>query len=163
MLSLKETLGYTNDQVLNKFRTLYEFSRPDAEEIARETNRWLWLNARLKADRKEGRQNIPRVLVVHEGMVVLDEYWHTFILHTRDYREFCDSHLGFFIHHSPSFPGFQPPSQEEAEEQLNYICDRVGDETLIKWYEEYPVRYSADVLTKLQRPKQFGRPCEAIT
>ncbi|GAA0606544.1 hypothetical protein GCM10010174_24420 [Kutzneria viridogrisea] len=31
----------------------------------------------------------------------VDLGWHTFILHTRDYAEFCDRVAGHFIHHVP--------------------------------------------------------------
>lgn len=32
----------------------------------------------------------------------VDEIWHEFILHTRDYSEFCNKHLGRFLHHTPN-------------------------------------------------------------
>lgn len=32
---------------------------------------------------------------------MVDLGWHTFILHTRDYHEFCMRHAGRFIHHDP--------------------------------------------------------------
>src|SRR3990167_4156190 len=137
MISLNEVLGNINPRVLNKFRTLYDVTRVDALEVATETNRWLWLNARLNQDRENRVIGIPRVLVIHHGMVIMDEYWHTFVLHTRDYKKFCQDQFGFFIHHSPSSPDFQELNQEETECQLSYIWDVLGEETVVKWYEEY--------------------------
>jgi hypothetical protein len=163
MLSLGEILSYQNDRIINKFRTFYAVSLVEAIEISIETYKWLWLNAQLKEDHKKKHQDIPRILVVHEGMVVMDEFWHTFVLHTREYEAFCKNYLGSFIHHSPSTPNFQPPSLAETEQQLNYICDVLDEETMIKWYEEYPIRYSPKELTKLQKPRLFGQPCEATT
>lgn len=32
---------------------------------------------------------------------LVDIGWHTFLLHTRDYAEFCDRIAGRFIHHEP--------------------------------------------------------------
>jgi hypothetical protein len=32
----------------------------------------------------------------------IDDMWHTFILFTRDYREFCTLHFGRFIDHEPT-------------------------------------------------------------
>lgn len=32
----------------------------------------------------------------------VDEGWHFFILHTKDYADFCQRHLGRFIHHIPT-------------------------------------------------------------
>lgn len=162
MVSLESILEDVDEKVLNKFRTLYDIPQSDAMEIATETNRWLWLNARLKHDKKTGVTGIPHRLLIHEGMVIIDEYWHTYILDTRLYRTFCQDKLGFFIDHSPSSPGFQLPNQEETELQLNYIWDVLGEDTITKWYEEYPTRYSAEILAKLQKPRRFGQPCEVV-
>lgn len=38
---------------------------------------------------------------------LVDIGWHTFILHTRDYADFCQRLAGRFIHHQPD-----PPSEE---------------------------------------------------
>lgn len=32
---------------------------------------------------------------------IIDEVWHAFILHTRDYATFCEEVFGFFVHHNP--------------------------------------------------------------
>ena len=32
----------------------------------------------------------------------LDEVWHNFLLHTRDYQDFCQDHFGRMIHHKPT-------------------------------------------------------------
>lgn len=34
----------------------------------------------------------------------VDHGWHAFILHTREYAEFCDRVAGHFIHHAPEDP-----------------------------------------------------------
>jgi len=31
----------------------------------------------------------------------VDELWHSFILFTPQYKEFCDNIMGFFVHHQP--------------------------------------------------------------
>ena len=31
--------------------------------------------------------------------IVIDEAWHAFILHTKDYEEFCMNSIGRFVHH----------------------------------------------------------------
>lgn len=30
-----------------------------------------------------------------------DEFWHSFLAHTREYAAFCDRHFGTFVHHEP--------------------------------------------------------------
>lgn len=44
----------------------------------------------------------------------LDEYWHTFLLHTEIYKDFCESVLGKFIHHKPGL-------SNEDQATLRYI------------------------------------------
>jgi hypothetical protein len=34
-----------------------------------------------------------------------DEFWHAFILFTRDYAAFCERHFSHFIHHAPAGEG----------------------------------------------------------
>ncbi|WP_157314950.1 hypothetical protein [Chitinibacter sp. GC72] len=34
--------------------------------------------------------------------LIVDEYWHEFILHTAVYEEFCKKALGRFLHHTPA-------------------------------------------------------------
>jgi hypothetical protein len=35
----------------------------------------------------------------------IDAAWHSFILHTKDYAEYCQEHFGRFIHHRPNGGG----------------------------------------------------------
>jgi len=48
---------------------------------------------RLLARRPSVRLSMPSVLV--------DDMWHEFLLHTRDYAAFCDAAFGQFLHHEP--------------------------------------------------------------
>ncbi|RSM47834.1 hypothetical protein DMA12_07640 [Amycolatopsis balhimycina DSM 5908] len=45
----------------------------------------------------------------------VDIGWHTFILYTREYAEFCDRVAGRFIHHEPTDTGLIPVSQAPPE------------------------------------------------
>ncbi len=33
--------------------------------------------------------------------MIVDEFWHKFLIFTRQYQNFCDKHFGHFIHHEP--------------------------------------------------------------
>lgn len=59
-----------------------------AEETLRELKRWFTLCALH-----------PEKTYATGGQV--DEMWHTFILFTKDYAQFCQDINGAFIHHSP--------------------------------------------------------------
>ena len=77
----------------------------------------------------------------------LDEMWHTFLLFTRDYADFCERYFGFFLHHIP-----QDDAEDERpfdadlvrcqlERQYGLIYDVLGEQTLLAWYDE--CRYAA--------------------
>lgn len=48
------------------------------------------------------------------GMIspIIDEVWHAFLLHTRDYQAFCQKAYGRFVHHRPNTP--TTPASPEA-------------------------------------------------
>jgi hypothetical protein len=43
---------------------------------------------------------------------MVDAGWHAFLLHTREYAEFCAQIAGRFIHHRPGDPGEDLPTRE---------------------------------------------------
>ncbi len=48
--------------------------------------------------------------------LTIDEAWHAFILHTRDYAEYCQEQFGRFIHHQPT--------PAEVSNRDNYLLAR---------------------------------------
>ena len=44
------------------------------------------------------RQQFDGTLVPSES---IDKFWHAFILYTEEYTEFCERHLGGYMHHRP--------------------------------------------------------------
>ena len=55
----------------------------------REFKRWLILTA----------ENYPKNV---EISLEVDNFWHTFLLFTREYEDYCNNVLGRFIHHIPA-------------------------------------------------------------
>ncbi len=155
--TLEKALSYRNDDVIDKFLSLYKLPYAEAEDIFRETKRWLWMGARLTSEgRAAGRKNDPRG-AIDFAMIVIDEMWHTFILFTPDYTEFCLSHFGYYIHHVPTRrkereqfekglvdDAFSAIRQREkdAYEQYEYVYDLFGEDVFKKWFVEYPRKYS---------------------
>ncbi len=76
----------------------------------------------------------------------LDEMWHTFVLFTRDYADFCERYFGFFLHHIPNEDEEERSEDPETvrahlEQYFGLVYDVLGEETLQRWYEEG--RYAA--------------------
>lgn len=48
---------------------------------------------------------------------LVDIGWHTFILHTTDYAQFCERVVGRFVHHVPTTDGEEPPDGGETRQR----------------------------------------------
>lgn len=138
---------------------LFDVPETQAQELFIEMLKWLWLCAYTKQSRSNFTDVVPPRLMIQAGMVVIDEFWHTFIIHTADYRAFCHHYFdGLFVDHSPSAPDFVFPDQAETEGQLSFIYDLLGEETIEKWYVRFAQEYSPEKLSLLQKPYLFGGP-----
>lgn len=156
MLSLERVLSYRNDDVVARFSADHNISESDASEIFVELMRWLWFCAKRTQDVNSGKSEFFRIPLFNEAYAI-DLMWHTFLLFTQDYANFCDEYFGFFIHHYP-----RPESERVAWQQrikddpekakaerteslrkvYECICDKLGTDILIKWCEEFPVRFN---------------------
>ncbi len=143
MIELHKLKELKNENVLNRFLNQFSFSYDEATDIFEETKKWLWLCAKIQIDRKTQKMNLPQSLLLDEQTQVIDEMWHCFILFTKEYQEFCMKYLDVFIHHFPNTSKNTTIDMELLyENQYNYIYENLGADTLIKWYEEYPKKYS---------------------
>jgi len=149
--SLHKVLEYKNQKVIDKTILYFNITTEEANEIFQELLKWLWLCAKAKYERNQNKIEVPPVLNVQAGIIIIDEIWHIFLLHTRDYEEFCHKYLGTFVHHSPAGIERFPPSRLETKNQLSYIYDNLGKETLSKWYLNYPIQYSLKNIKNLRK------------
>jgi len=155
--SLKKVLAYRNPDVVERFRNEYPVTRREAELIWLDTLRWLWLGATRETD-------VPLAITV--STAVIDEMWHTFVLFTKDYFAFCQGHFGRFIHHSPMThdellrfrTDFRADRErvtsriaKERRAQYELVAERLGVDTLKRWYVDYETKYSPAVLRRLRR------------
>ena len=151
--SLTEILNYKNENVVYRFQKLYAVTEEEAEELFTETKKFIYLA-------KFGDVFIP------EDLTMIDEMWHNFILFTKDYDFFCKKFLGKFLHHVPTSMQEEQSSalldKEEAtkareaylnriEEMISLTYDQLGEETAVRWFSEYPERYSAERIKILRK------------
>lgn len=152
--SLGAALRYRNRDVVDAFVDRTRVSAGEAAEVFDDLKRWLWLNA------------LPDGPPLHisSELLIIDEMWHTFVLHTEPYAAYCQSRFGFFIHHRPTTPrekqrharrrerdpaGFRRKLDRERQRQFRFIAARLGDQTLRRWYAGYPLRYGARFFARL--------------
>jgi hypothetical protein len=157
--TLEDVLQYTNDDVVYRFQKTYAVSREESEDIFEQVKKWLWLaHVRRCSGIAEG-------LSVDHPIVVIDEMWHNFVLFTKEYTAFCLRFFGYYLHHAPATEREERAYRDELRQvsmaerrallkdrkriQYEYIYDHLGKDTFVKWYLEYPRRYSYRRLAEL--------------
>jgi hypothetical protein len=92
-------MAYKHENVLNRYLRDYGGTKEHA------------------ADCFEALKQFLIVCAVGEGVKsssdLVDDMWHTFLLFTRDYRDFCHAYLGRFIDHRPG-GGFPPDTYQRT-------------------------------------------------
>lgn len=96
--------------VTDRYRREHGFSQDIVEGHRRELIRFLALSATAT---NNGR---------YYGMMgAIDELWHTFVIFTREYSEFCQAVAGRFLHHVPEADGQASP--ETLDHYLAFLSD----------------------------------------
>lgn len=142
---LATVLRYRNARVVNGFLRSYDIPRAEANRVFVEMLKFLWLCQ---------YETMP----VLAEMKVLDEMWHTFILHTEEYRDFCLKFFGEFRHHDPE-TRISPRRARRVrasdwdrtvDRLVDVIEERLGARTVERWFVDYSERYSESNLEKLR-------------
>lgn len=145
-------------EIIYAFMERYDVTFKEAQEIFNETKKWLWLAS------KSNEQG--EVLFIDKPLLIIDEMWHTFILHTKQYYQFCISNFKKFIHHTPT--PVHKKKQLEINQKLNpsdtikkhenqikkqyeLIYDNLGPETLLKWYDTMAQKYTPDYIHTIKK------------
>jgi hypothetical protein len=111
---LSKILTYTNQSVITHFcQQNPEYSLQEGQELFQDLLAWFWL--------KYQRSKRDKATYLFGPLLVLDELWHIFILHTRDYTNFSLHYFGEYVHHDPEPVGFEHVLNEE--EISDYLMD----------------------------------------
>jgi len=146
---LEEILKYKNPHVLDNFIKFHPHLNVPVEKapiIFEDLIRYLWLSATIseKAE-KNPEWDAPTITISH-SMTVIDQMWHTFVLFTEFYADFCQKYFGNFVHHPPPAKkwiantkklGAEEAGKIMVDELLACIMEYLGPEVTIRWFEEY--------------------------
>jgi hypothetical protein len=152
-VSLEDVLRYRHPAVVQRYATEQHASPAEAEDVFHAMLKWLYLCYRSMIASPEA---VGCAMTVE--IAKIDDMWHTFILFTRDYAEFCDRYFGVFVHHTPTPEETVEPERRPQdfrrllEGQLGLIYDVLGEDTLVSWYESG--RFAKPVK---RRPVKSGR------
>jgi hypothetical protein len=111
---LSTLLCYQNSRVVAYFCHHHpEFAVQEGQLLFTDLLGWMFLNKhRASQDKKT---------YLFGPLLALDELWHTFILHTKDYVDFCTQYFGEYFHHDIEPIGFEHSLEEE--ELTDYLHD----------------------------------------
>jgi len=160
--SLENALAFNGDDVIERFLRRFDVSDVEAAELFEDTKRFLWLGALARVERHEKKENVPSQIVIDTPMLIVDQMWHNFICFTKLYQEYCESKFGKLIHHAPTMKAQVDRMIEKAKAdpdyqlnrkriQYSYVFDKLGKETLTRWYLEYPKKYTVEGILALRK------------
>jgi hypothetical protein len=99
-------LSFENKAILQKFRFEQDASEQTAEDYFMELKKFLYLCANTKQTLAPSAE--------------IDKIWHTFILFTKEYRNYCTDFLGKFIDHVPEV---EQEEQVDTTSKENYLLN----------------------------------------
>lgn len=135
-VTLTDVLAYQHPGIVRRYAKDHGASLEEAEEVFREMLKWLYLCYRSATDGAE-----DAVCVMTPDIEKIDWMWHTFLLFTRDYADFCEHYFGFFVHHIPNEEEEDKPLEEavvreQLEKQYTQVYNALGEKTLLTWYDD---------------------------
>lgn len=98
-------LSYENADIIEKFCSEYGFEQELAKEYFIEVKKFLYLCSNTTEKLAPSAE--------------IDKIWHTFILFTKEYRQYCIHFLGKFIDHVPEVKKDTAPPKE------NYLLNTI--------------------------------------
>ena len=161
--TLLAVLNWEATIIPRAFATTFAISEAEALDIFSDLKCLMWLLNEMNFD---GTRAQGKVFYIDDSLLILDEMWHTFILHTKQYFHFCHTLFGEYIHHDPtdSFDAkerkaelSQMPHAEMIEHvisekrwQYQYVFAKLGKARFEKWYGDFHRKYSAITLLQMR-------------
>lgn len=139
LFSYSEVSQYRNTYVIERYKKDFPYNIITGEEAFEELIKYLWLTQKHKEDQMNFPENeeLNFRCSMHSEMKEIDDIWHTFLLHTKQYMLFCEKYFGEFIHHSPTTVDDKLTADEfktDFSRYLSYIWDNLGEEAITKWF-----------------------------
>lgn len=140
---INRLIEYKNSRVVHYFLRDHPHYSGDVDILFADLLRYLWLCKKHALDRKAkpDDESLQFVCVMHLEMREMDNMWHTFILFTREYAEFCHTYFDEFVHHLPNIVEDKPELfvnfEIDCTRYLSYVYDHLGEDTVKRWFAEH--------------------------
>lgn len=139
LTELHTLLNYRHPHVLNRYERDYPLSNLSATQAWTEFLKFVWLARKHQQEKIFYPDDVALQFhcSIYTEMRDIDNIWHTFLLFTQDYNEFCQRYLnGEFFHHQPlELAADKENNVTQLERYLSYIYDNLGAETLALWFQ----------------------------
>lgn len=140
--NLEKILKYENHNLIKRFKKDYPLSKLTAEEALTNLIKYLWLCQKHEFDKRNSPhdETLKFNCAVHTEMHEIDNMWHTFLLFTKDYQNFCTQYFSEYMHHVPNTDEEMLSSKQfeiELVKYLSYVYDNLGEETLCQWFAQH--------------------------
>ncbi len=151
---LTQLLQFKDENIISRFSDMYQMEEEEINDILQETLKFLYIS------------QIPGVFIPDE-LLVLDEMWHNLILFTPLYHQLSEQYLNAdYFHHIPAskkekevrtlkMQNDPKTAKEEYAKKLEFlltvIYEHLGEETVIKWFRDYPKKYSKERLKLIRK------------
>lgn len=151
---LTKLLSFTDVNVISRFMDTYDVPENEVEDILSETLKFLYIS------------QIPGIFIP-DDLLIIDEMWHNLILFTPLYHKFSEEYMNTpYFHHLPATKAEKDQKKEELKvshdtSRENYLkklefllsttYDYFGEETVEKWFELYPKKYSKENIKNLKK------------
>jgi hypothetical protein len=134
--SLAQILEYSNSDILNRYEIDYASNKFESTEALKELIKFLWLSQTHESEKADypDKEELNFICGIPEE---LDDMWHTLLLFTKEYLDFCTENFGKFVHHDPTGETERltmDMSQPDFTRYFNYVRKKLGEETLHKWF-----------------------------
>ncbi|PKH52862.1 hypothetical protein CXF68_20120 [Tenacibaculum sp. Bg11-29] len=151
---LTNLLKFKDVNVISRFMDMYDVPEAEVKDILSETLKFLYIS------------QIPGIFIP-DDLLIIDEMWHNLILFTPLYHKFSTEYMNTpYFHHLPATKTEKDQKKQELKnshdlsrekylEKLEFLLsttyDYLGEETVEKWFEVYPKKYSKENIKKLKK------------
>lgn len=129
-IELTRLLHYRNSAVVHYFCHHHpEFSAQEGQVLFADLLGWMWLNHQRA---QQGKKTY-----LFGSLLVLDEMWHAFILHSRDYLAFSEHYFGAYFHHDIEPIGNEHViNEDELRDYLQDCLSYLGEEWVARRFAD---------------------------
>ncbi len=127
----QRAIDFNIHNVTSRYMEKFGVSQEIAELHERECKRYLFLCSKFRGEGLGMRGPV-------------DDYWHTFLLFTKEYQSFCKGVAGFFIHHVPNVGKSKDNSPNSFFRTMDKYLDTFGENPDSRAWPDYRAAQNAD-------------------